>query len=98
MTETRNAENPDKEAEAEGADRDGSSPVTGQSHAAGAGGRVSLRSVLDEAERQEILSALEQANWVVAGPHGAAARLGMKRSSLQFRMRKLGISCPSGRG
>ena len=30
--------------------------------------------------------------WVVAGPHGAAVRLGLKRSTLQFRMQKLGIS------
>jgi len=97
MTESRNAENPETNAEAKGADRDGSSSATGQSHAAGAGGRASLRSVLDEAERREILGALELANWVVAGPRGAAAGLGMKRSTLQFRMRKLGISLPSGR-
>ncbi len=50
-----------------------------------------LRDVLGEAERQQILSALEQSNWLVAGPNGAAARLGMKRSTLQFRMRRLGI-------
>ena len=61
-------------------------------------GRASLRSVLHEAERHEILSALEQANWVVAGARGAAARLGMKRSTLQFRMRKLGISRPPRNG
>ena len=45
-----------------------------------------------EAERERILSALEQAKWIVAGPNGAAMRLGMKRSTLQFRMRRLGIS------
>lgn len=50
-----------------------------------------LRGVLDEEERRRILSALEQSNWVVAGANGAAARLGMKRSTLQFRMQKLGI-------
>ena len=50
-----------------------------------------LREVLGEAERQQILAALEQSNWLVAGPNGAAARLGMKRSTLQFRMRRLGI-------
>ena len=50
-----------------------------------------LKDVLGEAERKQIMSALEQANWVVAGPNGAAARLGIKRSTLQFRMRKLGI-------
>ena len=50
-----------------------------------------LKNVLGEAERAEILRALEESGWVVAGPDGAAARLGMKRSTLQFRMRKLGI-------
>jgi formate hydrogenlyase transcriptional activator len=50
-----------------------------------------LRAVLDDAERKQIVSMLEQSNWVVAGPNGAAARLGMKRSTLQFRMNKLGI-------
>jgi formate hydrogenlyase transcriptional activator len=47
---------------------------------------------LADAERERILGALEQTNWIVAGPKGAAIRLGMKRSTLQFRMRKLGIS------
>jgi formate hydrogenlyase transcriptional activator len=51
-----------------------------------------LRRALDETERQQILKALVQCNWVLAGPHGAAALLGMKRSTLQLRMRKLGIS------
>jgi formate hydrogenlyase transcriptional activator len=50
---------------------------------------------LEEAERRHIVAALERANWVVAGTNGAAARLGMKRSTLQFRMRKLGISRPA---
>jgi formate hydrogenlyase transcriptional activator len=45
----------------------------------------------DEAERQRILRALEQSDGIVAGPHGAAARLGMKRSTLQARMQKMGI-------
>jgi formate hydrogenlyase transcriptional activator len=50
-----------------------------------------MRAVLDDTERQQILAALEQASWIVAGPNGAAARLGMKRSTLQSRMQKLGI-------
>jgi len=49
------------------------------------------RTVLDDADRQRILAVLEQTNWTVAGPNGAAARLGMKRSTLQTRMQKLGI-------
>ncbi len=51
-----------------------------------------LYSILEETERQQILQALRQSNWVVAGPNGAAARLGMNRSTLQVRIRKLGIS------
>src|SRR5580704_11576692 len=51
-----------------------------------------LHDVLQETERQQILEALTECNWVVAGPHGAAARLGMKRSTLQKRVHKLGIA------
>ncbi len=47
---------------------------------------------LDVAERQLILHALMEARWVIGGPAGAAARLGMKRTTLQGKMRKLGIS------
>jgi formate hydrogenlyase transcriptional activator len=47
---------------------------------------------LEDAERDHIRKILEQTRWVVAGPNGAAARLGMKRSTLYFRMQKLGIS------
>jgi formate hydrogenlyase transcriptional activator len=47
---------------------------------------------LEEAERDHIRKTLEQTRWVVAGPNGAAARLGIKRSTLYFRMQKLGIS------
>jgi formate hydrogenlyase transcriptional activator len=51
-----------------------------------------LHDVLKETERGHILEALQHCNWVVAGPNGAAARLGMKRSTLQKRMHKLGIA------
>jgi len=47
---------------------------------------------LEDAEREHIRKTLEQTRWVVAGPNGAAARLGIKRSTLYFRMQKLGIS------
>jgi formate hydrogenlyase transcriptional activator len=50
---------------------------------------------LEAAEREHILRALRDTNWVIAGPGGAAARLGMKRTTLQSRMAKLGISRPS---
>ena len=51
-------------------------------------------ATLEEIERKHILSVLEQTNWVFAGPNGAAAKLGIKRPTLQFRMQKLGISRP----
>jgi formate hydrogenlyase transcriptional activator len=51
-----------------------------------------LQEVLEQSERQQILKALEHSNWVVAGPQGAAEKLGMKRSTLQHRIRKLGIA------
>ena len=47
---------------------------------------------LEEAERDHIRKTLDQTRWVVSGPNGAAARLGIKRSTLYFRMQKLGIS------
>jgi formate hydrogenlyase transcriptional activator len=50
-----------------------------------------MRGVLEDAERKQILAALKQANWVVAGPKGAAALLGMKRSTVQAHMKRLGI-------
>ena len=49
---------------------------------------------LDEAERAHILRTLKEVRWVVGGPNGAAARLGMHRSTLQFRMKKLSIVRP----
>ena len=49
---------------------------------------------LADAEREHILGALRDTGWVVGGPKGAAARLGMKRSTLQKKMKKLGISRP----
>jgi formate hydrogenlyase transcriptional activator len=51
-------------------------------------------STLEEAERQHILRALKQTQWRIAGPKGAATILGMKRTTLQARMRKLGIRRP----
>jgi formate hydrogenlyase transcriptional activator len=51
----------------------------------------SLQEMLEETEWNQILRALEEANGVVGGPNGAAARLGVKRSTVQLRMQKLGI-------
>ena len=54
-------------------------------------------TTLEDAEREHIRQALKQANWLVGGPSGAAARLGMKRTTLQSRMAKLGIERPAAR-
>ena len=51
-------------------------------------------ATLEEAERQHILRALRQTAWRIAGPKGAALLLGMKRTTLQARLRKLGIRRP----
>jgi formate hydrogenlyase transcriptional activator len=59
-----------------------------------ANGHSNGAATLEEVERRHILAVLEQTNWVFAGPNGAAAKLGMKRPTLQFRMQKLGISRP----
>ena len=59
--------------------------------AAPAGPADGAAETLEDADRRHIIEALERSNWVVAGANGAAARLGLKRSTLQFRMRKLGI-------
>ena len=46
---------------------------------------------LEATEREAILRTLHETNWVLGGAQGAAARLGLKRTNLQSRMRKLGI-------
>ena len=51
-------------------------------------------ATLEEAERQHILRALRHTEWRIAGPRGAATLLGMKRTTLQARIRKLGIRRP----
>jgi len=53
--------------------------------------RIAALQTLQEVERAHILRALRQTNWILAGPRGAAQRLGVNRSTLQFRMKKLGI-------
>jgi formate hydrogenlyase transcriptional activator len=49
-------------------------------------------STLEEMEREHVLRALRESNWVTGGPNGAAVRLGMKRTTLAYRIRKLGIT------
>ena len=46
-------------------------------------------------ERAHILATVKETKWVPSGPKGAATRLGMNRSTLQFRMKKLGILRPA---
>jgi formate hydrogenlyase transcriptional activator len=50
-----------------------------------------LQNMVEWTERHQILRALEETNGVISGPNGAAARLGVKRSTLQHKMRRLGI-------
>src|ERR1700691_5918259 len=49
---------------------------------------------LEDSDRALILETLEQAGWIVGGPRGAAAKLGLKRTTLLAKMRRLGISRP----
>jgi formate hydrogenlyase transcriptional activator len=49
---------------------------------------------LEDAEREHILKALREAKWTIGGAAGAAAKLGMKRTTLQSKMQKLGIMRP----
>lgn len=46
---------------------------------------------LEVVERNHILATLKETRWVLSGPEGAASRLGLNRSTLYFRMKKLGI-------
>ncbi len=55
---------------------------------------VAAQQTLEEAERSHILATLKKTRWTLSGPRGAAHRLGLKRSTLQFRMKKLGIERP----
>ena len=50
---------------------------------------------LEDKVRQEILSACQRANWKLGGPRGAAARLGLKRTTLFYKMKRLGIVPPA---
>jgi formate hydrogenlyase transcriptional activator len=47
---------------------------------------------LEEVERDHILKTLKETRWILSGPGGAATRLGLNRSTLYFRMKKLGIA------
>ena len=51
-------------------------------------------TTLESVEREHILRVLSESKWVIGGPSGAAARLGVNRTTLNHRLRKLGISRP----
>jgi formate hydrogenlyase transcriptional activator len=53
-----------------------------------------LSTTLEDSDRALIVNTLEQAGWIVGGPRGAAAKLGLKRTTLLAKMRRLGISRP----
>ena len=56
---------------------------------------TSRSAALKEVDRALILQALEAACWMIGGPEGAAAKLGLKRTTLFYKMKKLGISRPT---
>jgi len=56
---------------------------------------TSRLGTLAEGERDHIMKALVEANWVLGGPGGAAERLGLKRTTLFYKMRRLGITRPA---
>jgi transcriptional regulator with GAF, ATPase, and Fis domain len=55
---------------------------------------ISNSTTLKEVDRALILQALEGACWMIGGPEGAAAKLGLKRTTLLYKMKKLGIVRP----
>jgi formate hydrogenlyase transcriptional activator len=64
------------------------------------GQNTDRHQTLQEVERNHILATLKETQWVLSGPNGAAGRLGLNRSTLHFRMKRLGISrsvdsCPN---
>jgi formate hydrogenlyase transcriptional activator len=54
-----------------------------------------VNPTLEDRVRQEILSACQRSNWKLGGPRGAAARLGLKRTTLFYKMKRLGIAPPA---
>jgi len=65
---------------------------------ADAGTRIPSQCSFRDATREVILQALRAAGWVISGSSGAAARLGLKRTTLLTKMKKLGINRPVGQG
>jgi formate hydrogenlyase transcriptional activator len=70
-------------------------PLAELKQSARANGDHNGGSTLEAVERDHILRVLEGSNWVIGGPAGAATRLGLKRTTLNNRIRKLGITRPT---
>jgi formate hydrogenlyase transcriptional activator len=66
-----------------------------KNHAQENGDRPPITGTLADAEREHILAVLRETGWVLSGPNGAAVKLAMKRTTLQSKMKKLGISRPT---
>jgi formate hydrogenlyase transcriptional activator len=69
-------------------------PLTDISNVVDFGGS-SDDNALEQVERELILKALRESNWVVGGTHGAAARLRLNRTGLAYKMKKFRISRPT---
>jgi formate hydrogenlyase transcriptional activator len=69
-------------------------PLGELKQSAKAGSNQSNATTLEAVEREHILRMLGETNWVIGGPAGAAARLGLNRTTLNNRMHKLGITRP----
>jgi formate hydrogenlyase transcriptional activator len=69
-------------------------PLSGLNSRNGASPNGAGRRTLEEAGRELILQTLEATGWRIGGPKGAAVMLGLNRTTLMFRMRKLGIQRP----
>jgi formate hydrogenlyase transcriptional activator len=60
----------------------------------GASNHANGSTTLEAVERDHIMKVLRETGWVIGGPSGAAARLGLNRTTLNHRLRKLGIARP----
>ena len=59
-------------------------------------GKIASTKTLEDATREHVLQTLEDTKWVVGGRHGAAARLGIARTTLIAKMRRLGLEARDG--
>lgn len=66
-------------------------PPADRLDACGQNGEAKIKTLKD-AEHEQIIQALAEANWVIGGPKGAASRLGLQRTTLFYKMKRFGIS------